>query len=375
MAGIYLHIPFCKQACYYCDFHFSTNLSKKSEMVAVIKEELKLRKSYLSEERIDSIYFGGGTPSLLQEAELQGILATVRQNYTISEDAEITLEANPDDLSRENLQCFLTAGINRLSIGIQTFDDSRLRFIHRAHTACEALQSLENARMKFENITADLIYGIPPDDISAWESDLKTMLSFDLPHLSIYGLTIEERTVFGHRARKGTLAEISEESAARHYQLAVDLLAAHGYERYEVSNFAKPGFYSRHNSSYWDDQKYLGVGPGAHSYDGYARAYNVSNNARYMDTIRQGKLPLSIEKRSHSEQLNEYLYTRLRTKQGLEMTAFAQRFGRDLYLDHRVLVDQLIADGLLKKEDWQLTLTNKGFLLADEISLRLFYDE
>lgn len=376
LAGIYLHIPFCKQACHYCDFHFSTNLSRKAEMVAAIKQEIVIRSTEWNAEPVNTIYFGGGTPSLLSSAELHTLMDEITRHFHVQKDAEITLEANPDDLHPQKLMELKAAGINRLSIGIQSFDDTRLQFIHRAHSAIEAKKCLEQAyHAGFTNISGDLIYAIPPEDAHYWEKDLREILAFNLAHLSIYGLTIEDKTVFGHRKRQGSFQETSEETAAGQYQLAVDLLTNAGYEHYEVSNFARPGMHSRHNAAYWDDQKYLGLGPGAHSYDRNRRGYNISHNPRYIKSILAGELPITWESLSLNDQLNEYLFTHLRTRKGINISHILTVYGKDLLADHLPEILQFEEKGLISRAENQLWLTSEGFMIADEISWRLFYDE
>jgi len=375
LAGIYLHIPFCKQACHYCDFHFSTNLNRKRELVNSISKELAKRKSEVTEE-ITTIYFGGGTPSLLDQEELSLLMDTIYQEFRVITDPEITLEANPDDLDKNKLKGLKNAGINRLSIGIQTFDDERLKFINRAHTSIEAEKCLIDAKAAgFDNISADLIYAIPPDDMAYWETDLNKLLSYNLAHISLYGLTIEEKTAFGNWHKKGKLQEVTEDLAASQYRLAIDTLKANGYEHYEVSNFSKPGMYSRHNSAYWDDQQYLGVGPGAHSYNGQTRSFNISNNAKYITAIERNELPITIEKLSFTERVNEYIFTHLRTRKGISLTSFEKQFQKDLIRDYSVLIANYCNQNLLEIKSDILRLTSEGLMLADEISSRLFYDE
>lgn len=376
VAGIYLHIPFCKQACHYCDFHFSTNLDRKSQMIETICHELELRKDELQGETIHSIYFGGGTPSLLSQPELQSLLQAIHENFGVDDHAEITLEANPDDLDEEKLHQFKSAGVNRLSIGIQTFDEARLKYINRAHSAIEAKKSLDLVKqIGFENVSADLIYAIPPEGIDYWENDLNTLLAYDLAHVSLYGLTIEEKTVFGKWAKKGKLYEVPEETAAKQYQLAIDLLTAHGYEHYEVSNFAKPGMYSRHNSAYWDDQVYLGVGPGAHSYDGASRSYNISNNAKYTAALAKDTLALTREVLTATDKVNEYLFTHLRTKKGVDLRSIRSTHAKDLLMDYPTILSEFENQGLIQISTDHLKLTSKGFMIADEITWRLFYED
>ena len=345
-------------------------------MVDAIEKELILRKEELGGSPITSIYFGGGTPSMLSVQELDQLLRCLHTTYEVIENAEITLEANPDDLTGDKLQHMRSLGINRLSIGIQTFDDERLKLINRSHTSTEADQCLTAAiAAGFDNISADLIYAIPPSDMSYWQHDLEKMLSYDLSHISLYGLTIEEKTVFGRWAKKGQLKEVKEEISAQQYQLAIDTLTRYGYEHYEVSNFAKPGKYSRHNSSYWDDQTYLGVGPGAHSYDGNSRSFNVSHNTKYLNHLQKDQLPVTIEPLTPTNRINEYLFTHLRTQKGVNLPKFRRLFHRDFVVDNESQIRDYQNRELVKWDGETFALTSKGFMLADEISWRLFYDE
>lgn len=345
-------------------------------MVDVIIKELALRKNFLNQASISSIYFGGGTPSLLNESELANILETIHQLYPVKSDAEITLEANPDDLTRKTLASIKQAGVNRLSIGVQTFDAKRLKYINRAHSAEEAEKCLTEARSAgFDNVTADLIYAIPPDDMQYWENDLNKMLTFGLPHLSIYGLTIEERTVFGNWAKKGLLKESREETNARQFRLAHDMLTHHGYEHYEVSNYAQAGHYSRHNSAYWDNQLYLGVGPGAHSYDGLNRSFNISHNAKYIAAIQKEKPPLTEEKLSAVDRANEYIFTHLRTQWGIDAKEFKLLHGKNILVDFEDQIREFCLSKYMILDGDKILLTIEGFMLADEISWRLFYDQ
>lgn len=345
-------------------------------MVNAIRQELTLRAPGFQNEPIQTIYFGGGTPSLLTGKELSALIAQIEALFDLAPNPEITLEANPDDLNRKQLQQIKNAGINRLSIGIQTFDDDRLKFINRAHSQQEATSCLELAQSEgFTNISADLIYAIPPDSMEYWVSDIQTLLGFNLTHISLYGLTIEEKTVFGNWVKKGKLTEVKEAMAAAQYRYAIDTLTAHGYDHYEVSNFARPGGESRHNSAYWDDQKYLGVGPGAHSYDGEVRAFNVSHNAQYLTAIGTGKLPLTYEQLSKTDRMNEYIFTHLRTKKGIDLKQFEHLFGSSLERNHQRQMDHFTANDLAKNENGCFALTTEGLMVADEISWRLFYDE
>lgn len=376
MSGIYIHIPFCKQACHYCDFHFSTNTDNLAPMHRAICDEIILKRNLANGEVIHTIYFGGGTPSLFTGIQLDEILTTVSQHYTVSPHAEITLEANPDDLDKEKLKFFLSIGINRLSIGIQTFDDARLKYINRAHTSQEAKQSVIAAyEAGFSNISGDLIYAIPPSDLEYWRHDLQTMIQMGLPHISIYGLTIEDKTVFGRWKMNGRFKETEEEIAATQYKMTIDQLTKAGYRQYEVSNFAKPGFESRHNGAYWSGEKYIGIGPGAHSYDLSVRSFNIANNAKYIQSIGKRQIPESFEALSEIQKVNEHILTRLRTAEGIDLGLFMRQHGISLSQEKSKEISDLIIEGLIKNCEERVSLTTQGFMVADEIALRLFYDE
>ncbi len=375
MAGIYLHIPFCKQACHYCDFHFSTNLSGKSEMVNAIGRELELQKNYLEGEIITSIYFGGGTPSLLNDDELKLLFQTIKENFEISDDVEITLEANPDDLDQKNLHTFRENGINRLSIGIQTFDEAQLRFLNRAHNAEQAkICVLQAQDVGFNNISIDLIYAIPSENDDIWFSDLSTAMALNTQHISSYCLTIEPATAFGRWTKKGEMHPIDEEQAARHYEILMDTLAKNGFEQYEISNFCKPGYISRHNSNYWKQKKYLGVGPGAHSYNLASRQFNVSNNAHYIRSLHKYEIPFTIDPLDKVDSANEYLMTSLRTIWGCDLDYMKAKFDIDIIMQHKSYLSKLLNAGLVFFTGNLLTLTNSGKLIADKIIEDLFVE-
>lgn len=373
MAGIYFHIPFCKQACHYCDFHFSTNTSRKTDIVQAICRELVLQKDYLNKEVIHTIYFGGGTPSLLTETELQRILDTTYQHFTIASHPEITLEANPDDLSKDKLQRLRQAGINRLSIGIQSFHEPHLRYLNRAHNAQEAKACVTNAQdTGFTNLSIDLIYAIPAGNHDLWAQDLQTAIELQPQHISSYCLTIEEKTVFGNWLKKSKIKEADEEFAAEQFEMMVDVLAKHGYEQYEISNFCLPGFYSRHNSNYWKKDQYLGIGPSAHSYDGVSRQFNVASNSRYLKALAEDKLDFEKELLQPHDQVNEYILTGLRTKWGCDLQRVKEAFDYDLYANNKKYIDELISQEMAFIQDQHFILSNKGKLLADRIASDLF---
>jgi oxygen-independent coproporphyrinogen-3 oxidase len=373
MAGIYFHVPFCKQACHYCDFHFSTNQEKKGEMVGAFARELELQKSYWGGESIETLYFGGGTPSLLSVAEIEMLLHAVTQHFTLVPSAEITLEANPDDLDAEKLLALRAAGINRLSIGIQSFDDEVLHFLHRAHSASAAQQCLEQARAAgFTNISLDLIYAIPGQPEETWRKNILHALSFAPEHISSYSLTIEEKTAFGKWAAAGKLTAVEDDLAAAQLEMLVEMLDAAGYEQYEVSNFARPGYYSRHNSSYWQQKKYLGIGPSAHSYDGKSRQYNVASNHMYLRALQAGNIPCTREELTPADVVNDYLLTTLRTSWGANLRTLRQEFHYDVQALHGPYLDTLCAEHLAIVSGDFLQLTRRGKMLADKIAADLF---
>jgi oxygen-independent coproporphyrinogen-3 oxidase len=373
MAGIYMHIPFCKQACHYCDFHFSTNTRLKEQMIAAIGRELALQKDYLAKHPITSIYLGGGTPSILTVQEIERLLLQVKQFFAVSAQAEITLEANPDDINLDKLLALKSVGINRLSIGIQAFQDTLLKFLHRAHDSQKAIHSINLAvKAGFERFNIDLIYGIPGQTNAMWQQDLAIVTSLGLPHLSAYCLTIEKNTVFGHWQQQGSLKPVDEETAAVHFELLVDTLQAYGYEHYEVSNFCLPGQYARHNTNYWKQGKYLGVGPSAHSYNGTSRQQNIANNVRYMRSIQQDIVPYTVEKLQVQDHINEYIMLSLRTQWGCDLDLLKNRYQYDLQEEKNDYLVSLIKCGLGRLQGNILVLTTAGKLLADKIALDLF---
>ncbi|WP_420151892.1 radical SAM family heme chaperone HemW [Spirosoma sp.] len=372
---LYLHIPFCKQACHYCDFHFSTSLNQKPALVDALCAEIRLQKDYLPDKRLETIYLGGGTPSLLTETELAQIFAAINDNYVVLPTAEITLEANPDDLSTEKLQ-ILRRYVNRLSIGIQTFDETTLQWMNRAHTATEAERCVQSARESgFDNISVDLIYGIPNRDQAYWKNDLESILALDVPHVSAYALTIEPDTAFGRWQQKGKLPPADETIAAEQFEELTNTLTNSGYEHYEISNFAKPGQYALHNTAYWQRKSYLGVGPSAHSYNGDSRQYNIASNARYIADIRQGKLPATIEELTVADQVNEYLLTGLRTKWGCSLAELNKLLGRNFVDAQAHDLSAMYASGWLVNDGDRLRLSEAGKLFADRVAATLFVEE
>ncbi|SKB92298.1 radical SAM family heme chaperone HemW [Dyadobacter psychrophilus] len=373
---LYLHIPFCRQACHYCDFHFSTNTSNKRAVVEAIVSEIILRKDYLPKADIETIYFGGGTPSMLDGEELHLLLDTINQHFTVATNAEITLEANPDDLHRDKLQQLYNAGINRLSIGIQSFHEPHLKFLNRVHSALEGEHCVKIAQeIGINNISIDLIYAIPAPDHSILMQDIQKTFALNISHISAYCLTIEPQTAFGSWLKKKKIKPIDEEYAAQQFEILVKTLAENGYEQYEISNFARNGHYSLHNSSYWKQKPYLGVGPSAHSYNGVSREYNVSNNARYVEAIQKQIIPATLETLTPADQTNEYLLTGLRTKWGVNKEKLELLSGNSFYSVHRADLEKLSEKNWIREDAANWYLTDSGKLFADRISSDLFIEE
>ncbi|MEL6810196.1 MAG: radical SAM family heme chaperone HemW [Bacteroidota bacterium] len=377
MSGIYLHIPFCKQACHYCDFHFSTSIKKKGELVDALCRELVLRKGELHG-AVHTIYFGGGTPSLLTLEELTQLFDTIYKNYTVAEVPEVTLEANPDDLmlpraqSRGLLEDYVSIGINRLSIGIQSFFEEDLKLMNRAHNAKEALECVETVKEHFSNYSIDLIYGIPGMSNERWLENLRKAIALNIPHISCYALTVEPKTALKSFIEKGIVPPVEDEVAQQHHELLVAETELAGYVNYEFSNFGKPGFFSQNNTAYWQGKPYLGIGPSAHSYDGNQRSWNVANNSRYIKAIHKSELLIERETLSRKDKYNEYVMTRLRTLDGISLKEVENSFGRK-YLDYLLqqMGEHLKAHRLFLEGD-QLRVTRKGKFLSDGIASDLF---
>lgn len=371
MSGIYIHIPFCLQACYYCDFHFSTNGKAIHRMSSAIANELKMQHDYLKGSDISTIYFGGGTPSLLPATDLQLIFESIQSNFVLAEQLEVTLEMNPEDVTPESLQRWKSMGINRISVGIQTFQDDLLKFLNRAHDSIRAIESLELISANFNNFNLDLIYGIPHASKDRLTKDIQHALDYKPSHISAYALTIEPKTVFGKWRDKNKLEIVNDDVIADEFHFVHEQLANSGYEHYEVSNYAKSGFISKHNSGYWNNEKYLGVGPSAHSYDSDSRQFNVSNNAKYMKSIEEGKLPANIETLSLEMHVNDYLLTSLRTKWGVSIEKLKREWGYDLLNDKGDYLLKLCKDDYAFLDEGNLVLTTKGLLLADQFAAEL----
>jgi len=371
MSGIYIHIPFCKQACHYCDFHFSTSMKKKDEMILALAKEMQLRKSEV-DEVVETIYFGGGTPSVLTSEEINFLIKEVYSNFKVAENPEITLEANPDDLSINRIIELSKSPINRLSIGIQSFFEEDLQLMNRVHNAEEAKKSLAKATKYFDNISIDLIYGIPNLTNEMWKQNIETALSFGVPHISSYALTVEPKTALKKLIQTGKISEPKDEVAQEHFQILVDTLQENGFIHYELSNFGKENYFSKNNSAYWLGKKYLGIGPSAHSYDGISRSWNIANNSIYLKEIQEGKLPNEVEILSKEDRYNEYIMTGLRTIWGISLDRIKNEFG-EVFLNYLLKqAEKFLSDDLLSITDNILKTTRKGKFLADGIASDLF---
>jgi len=372
MAGIYIHIPFCKQACHYCDFHFSTSLKKKDPMLSAIRKELELRSKELADETVETIYFGGGTPSVLEVVELEALVHTVYKFYKVIDAPEITVEANPDDLSKLVLKRLGASVINRLSIGVQSFFDTDLKLMNRAHNAEEAKACIQEAGQYFDNISVDLIYGIPGSTNAQWMETIDTVLKMNVPHISSYALTVEPKTALDNFIKRGLVADVDDEQAHKQFLMLKDALESQGYVHYELSNFGKDAYFSQNNTAYWQGKSYLGIGPSAHSYDGRQRAWNVRNNSLYITSLEAGKLPREVELLSTEDRYNEYLMTRLRTKWGVSLNYVEAEFGT-YFLDYLLAqAEPYIQQHLLFHDNDQLYVTRKGLFLSDGIASQLF---
>jgi oxygen-independent coproporphyrinogen III oxidase len=374
MAGIYLHIPFCKQACVYCNFYFSTSMKNKNDIVAALLKESEMRRNYLAHEPVETIYFGGGTPSLLTAEELLRVMEKLRQTFEVTPDAEITWEANPDDISSRTLKAWKKAGVNRLSIGIQSFFEQDLRWMNRAHDAQQAQDSIHACKEEGFNLTIDLIYGTPSLSDGNWIKNLELSVALDIPHLSCYALTVEPGTALYKKMLLQEGPSIDSADQARQFTLMVASLQSAGYDHYEISNFARPGKRSRHNTGYWLGKPYLGLGPSAHSYNRTSRQWNVSSNRRYLDSLAKGELPFEKEELTPVQMLNEYLMVSLRMAEGINLDYFKTAFGEQATASLNRQCEPYIQRGRMILSDGRLKLTEAGKLFADGIAADLFFE-
>lgn len=373
MAGIYIHIPFCKKACHYCDFHFSTSLSYKNELIDCLLKEIAIRSDYLNGETIQSIYFGGGTPSLLSASEVKTLLDEINKHFDVQQIIECTLEANPDDLTLEKMTSFREAGINRLSIGIQSFFEEDLLFMNRSHNAAQALACITLAREAgFDNFSIDLIFGYPLLSDEKWQQNIAKALQFNIPHLSCYAMTVEPQTALASLIKKKKTPPVNQEQSAAQFEYLMNELEAHDYQQYEISNYALAGKRAVHNSNYWKGIPYLGIGPSAHSFDGNSRQWNVANNIKYMKSLNENTLSFEKELLSPSQKINEGIMTSLRTKEGLNRKSITPHMNDEQRNEWIESVQHMQRDGMIVIEEDTIKLTQKGKLFGDYVAGELF---
>lgn len=373
MAGIYIHIPYCKKACTYCDFHFSTSLSTKHQLIHSISKEIGQRFNYLKNNTLDSVYFGGGTPSLLSENEFELIFDELKKHFVYDSKTEITIETNPDDISIENLKAWKQLGINRLSIGLQSFIDDELVWMNRAHNAKQSIDSVLLAQeYGFENITIDLIYGSKFQDLKTWEKTLTTAVGLNTQHISSYNLTIENKTALGKNNSIGKEPSINDDLSSKQFLMMSEILTNSDFIHYEISNFGKPGFFAKHNSNYWLQKEYLGVGPSAHSFNGSSRQWNLKNNNLYIKAIDQNLSYFEEEDLSLKDRFNEYVLTRLRTIWGCDVEEIKLFFGEKLLEHFLKMVDKKKTD--FEENNGVYTLKTQARLYADGIASDFFME-
>jgi len=374
MSSFYIHIPFCRKACHYCDFHFSTSLKKKDEMILALANEIVMRKNEV-QDQIETIYFGGGTPSVLSVEEIIFLINQIRNNYQISVNPEITIEANPNDLTSLKIRELSQSPINRLSIGIQSFFDDDLTLMNRSHNAEQSKSCLKQATDFVENISVDLIYGIPKMSDQKWLENIETALSFQIPHLSCYALTVEPKTALEKLIESGKIPKPTDKTAENHFQIVIKKLQENEFIHYELSNFGKKGYFSKNNTSYWQGKKYIGIGPSAHSYNQTHRSWNVANNSTYISEIKNRKLPKQTEKLTISDKYNEYIMTGLRTIWGISLDKIRTDFGEN-YCNYLIQnAKKSIENGFLKIDNQTITITEKGKFLSDGLASQLFFVE
>lgn len=378
MSGIYIHIPFCKQACHYCNFHFSTSLQLKDELINALVKEIQLTATNTTntgKECCETIYFGGGTPSILSIDDLLKIMDALHNKFLIAPDAEITLEANPDDITPAKLQLWKQAGINRFSVGIQSFLEPELVWMNRAHTAEESMRCIDAIKEAgYTNYSIDLIYGSPLLSDEDWMKNIQTAIEKDIPHISCYALTVEPKTALDKMIALHKKAPVDTEKQANQFLLLMDWMEQAGYEHYEISNYSKPGMRSRHNSSYWQGKHYYGVGPSAHAYDGNTRRWNIANNALYIQALKNNKIPFEEEVLTDTQKLNEYIMTALRTIEGLDLKYVSTVFGKRYSEEICGASGKYIRTKRLEEKNDCLVLTKEGKLFADGIAAALFFE-
>jgi oxygen-independent coproporphyrinogen-3 oxidase len=372
MAGIYLHIPFCKKACHYCNFHFSTQTDTIQALVDALIQEIELQKSYIKEP-IETIYFGGGTPSLLNEAQLKAILAAIDTHFKVTTTIECTLEANPDDIDPIKLAAWKQLGINRLSIGIQSFQASALTWMNRAHTVEQSHAAIQMALdAGIHNLSIDLIYGTPALSDQALMEDLDWIAHYQIKHVSCYALTVEDKTALKKSIEKGKIENVDSEKQAWHFEIVCARLKTMGFEHYEISNFANPGYRSQHNSNYWSGKNYLGLGPSAHSFNTISRQWNIANNALYIKSIENGLLNFEIEILTEANRYNEYMMTSLRRMEGFDLDIIAAKFGKRYHQHSIAMIKEMDSKNIFNQKDNQYSLKDEAKFLADGIASDFF---
>jgi len=373
MSGIYVHIPYCRKACTYCNFHFSTQTGHKGAMVKALVREIAMQEQYLAANKINTIYFGGGTPSVLEEEEIKQIIDALRQQYSVESDAEITFEINPDDASPSNLAAWKKQGINRLSIGVQSFQEAELVFMNRSHSAQQSKDCIAMARAAgFENISIDLIYGSYETSNTIWQKNIETFLKLNIPHLSAYALTVEPKTKLSFEIAKGKLAEPNEAKTIEQFEILMDQMAQNNFEHYEISNFARPGWQAVHNSNYWTGQNYLGIGPSAHSFNGSSRQWNIANNIKYIEAIEKGDLPFELENLSPDNIYNEYVMTSLRTSNGCTRENITTRFKEQHLQAFDTAIKKQMAQGNIEQREQRFVLSRQGKFIANSVMADFF---
>ncbi len=368
MAGIYIHIPFCRKRCHYCDFYKTTDFGQKFRLVKGLITELESRASEMASEEINTVYLGGGTPSVLQVGELDELLKTIDKNYSLRSDAEITIEANPDDINETKLTALRKIGYNRISIGIQSFAEADLKLMNRRHDSGQAVLAVETAKKSgFKNISIDLIYGLPNQNLQEWKSNVLQAIELDVQHISAYHLTYHEGTVFYDNLKKGHLKELPDEISLQQFEILVQLLNEAGFEQYEISNFCKPGFYSQHNSSYWKSKKYLGIGPSAHSFDLTSRRWNVSSISKYLSGLENNEPYSESEILTKQDRYNDYIITGLRTIWGISEEFIQSEFSENYLVHFQKIMKKYLQTGHVKQKADVISLSQEGLFISDKI--------
>ncbi len=368
LSSIYIHIPFCKQSCSYCNFHFSTSQINRSSLISSICKEIRLSHGYLKSKKLNTIYFGGGTPSILEKKDLENIFNTIRALYSVENDAEITIECNPEDMSKERLKFLYVLGINRLSIGIQSFKNEDLIMMNRSHDSEQAIKAVNNAKSSgFKNISIDLIFSLPYQTANEWNTNLDIAFELGVQHISSYSLTIKEKTKLSTLIKRGEIDELNEITSWEQYETLLNRCSQQGFINYEISNFGKKGFFSKHNQCYWSGNEYLGIGPSAHSYNQKSRQWNISSNTQYIKSLLNQKIPFEIEHLTKSQKYNEYILTSLRTNSGIDIEFVKLNFQKRY---HETLIKSMIrwidTKHLIRRNNI-ITLSNKGKFISDNI--------